>query len=77
MKIIRMASKDRKKEWLVIQDDEGREILKTDWNDDLLAWLNEDTHIEDIKNGNIDTLLEYNWRQRKKEKEKEQKQFLT
>ena len=50
LKIIRMASKDRKKEWLVIQDDEGREILKTDWNDDLLAWLNEDTHIEDIKN---------------------------
>jgi hypothetical protein len=61
MSLIRLLDNEEK-EWLIVQDSDGREVLKLEWNDDLMIWL--DTHEEQIEKGDINTFLEY-WRQRR------------
>jgi hypothetical protein len=56
MSLIRLLDNEEK-EWLIVQDSDGREVLKLEWNDDLMIWL--DTHEEQIEKGDINTFLEY------------------
>jgi hypothetical protein len=57
LKLIRTLSKDRTREWLVVEDGERGEVLRLDWTDNLLEWF--DAHREQIDNGDINPLLEY------------------
>jgi hypothetical protein len=59
----------QKKEWLVVRDvptrgmsvEEAKEIMKLEWCDDLMIWM--DAYEEEIKAGDINVFLEY-WRQK-------------
>lgn len=62
--LTRLRSKDKTKQWLKVEDGERGEVLRLDWNDDLLKWW--DAHNEEIDNVDINPLLEYYWNQRKK-----------
>lgn len=36
--LTRLRSKDKTKQWLKVKDGERGEVLRLDWNDDLLKW---------------------------------------
>jgi hypothetical protein len=69
--LIRLLDDD-KKEWLVVRDaptraitvEEAKEVIRLEWNDDLMSWMGTDDHEERIKAGDIDVFYEYR-RQRK------------
>jgi hypothetical protein len=70
--LIRLLDDD-KKEWLVVRDtptkdmtvvEEAKEVMRLEWNDDLMSWMGTDDHEERIKAGDLNVFFEYR-RQRK------------
>lgn len=71
--LIRLLSKDSKKEWLLVKEGE-REVLRVDWDDNLLRWI--DAHKREIdEEGDVNTFLEYyhHWQQQQEKERQRQK----
>jgi hypothetical protein len=65
--LVRLLDDDTKKEWLVVRDtptkemtvEEAKEVMRLEWNDDLMSWMGTDDNEDRIKKGDIDVFFEY------------------
>lgn len=63
--LVRLLDGILNQEWLVVKDsqyewqnvDEAMEVIRLEWNDDLMIWM--DAHQQEIEAGDVNIFLEY------------------